>query len=103
MMICPAFARRGEEPRLRVKDRVLLPTVRKLGSVGGAWPVSPALLHRLRRAQVLRQEPVRLGPRLPGVLRVEPVELVPAWRVLVDLVLKRLAGGLQRLDQVLDL
>src|SRR5262245_25758235 len=60
-------------------------------------------LWRIRRVEVLREKSIRLQPRFPCRLRVETVELMTARRVLVDLVLERLARRLERLDQVLDL
>src|SRR5262249_40923767 len=73
------------------------------GTINESHAAGPGPLHRVGRPQVPRQEPVRLGPRLPRELRVQAVELVTPGRVLVDLVLERLAGRLQRLDEVLDL
>src|SRR5262245_21930509 len=53
--------------------------------------------------EVPGEERVHLAARLARERRVEAVEGVPAGRRFVDLVLELLAGGLQGVDQVLDL
>ena len=51
---------------------------------------------------MLRQEPIDLCTRFPRGLRVKPIELMSARRVLIDLVLELFVGRLQGHDHVLD-
>src|SRR5579872_6958059 len=58
-------------------------------------PSSPFSLDRIGWVQVLGQEAVGFRSRLFGELGIEPVELMPAGCVLVDLVLELLVRGLE--------
>src|SRR5215471_231479 len=66
-------------------------------------PPTPLIRGIMIRLEVAGQESPDLLARFPGGLGVDAVEVVPAWSVLVHLIVELLAFGLQRLDEVLDL
>src|SRR5215813_1719425 len=63
---------------------------------------SKTLLRWIGGLQVASQKPVDFSPRFLRRLRIQPVEVVAARGVVVDLPLELLPFRLQRLDQPLD-
>src|SRR6516225_1362245 len=81
-----------------------MPDPVKPGVACGLTRVGPKRnsLDRIGRIQVFGQEAVDFRSRLLGEPGIQSIELMPAGCVLVDLVLKLLVRGLQRLDHVFD-
>src|SRR5579883_2218724 len=111
---CGGTFRRSRSPTLRGCSARSIPATRRwFRSSAAPRPAArtraagpepaPVSFHRIRRVQIPGQKQIDFAPRVLRQLGIQTVEVVPAGRVVIDLVFEFLALGLQRLNEVLDL